>query len=83
MVNIKIPTLLFILSFVTAFADEPPIGQWRDHLNYSNAISVTEGGGKVYCASTMGLFSYNKSDESLERWSKITGLSDIGFQSIA
>ena len=83
MVNIKIPTLLFILSFVTAFADEPPIGQWRDHLNYSNAISITEGGGKVYCASKMGLFSYNKSDESLERWSKITGLSDIGFQSIA
>ena len=58
------------------------IGQWRMHLPYNKAVSVTDGNGKVYCASQYGLFSVSKSDGSLERYSRTSGLSDFEIASI-
>jgi ligand-binding sensor domain-containing protein len=55
------------------------IGQWRDHLPYNKAVSVTEVGNKIYCATDNALFFYNKSDYSLGKMSKVDGLSDIGI----
>ncbi|HET6245321.1 MAG: T9SS type A sorting domain-containing protein [Bacteroidetes bacterium] len=81
--QIIITLFLFIVCFFNVSAGEPAIGKWRDHLNYTKAIAVAEGGGKVYCATQTSLFSYNKLDESIERHSKVNGLSDIGFENIA
>ncbi|MBA3972103.1 MAG: hypothetical protein H0X46_08165, partial [Bacteroidetes bacterium] len=67
--------ILFILVSLTA--QQIPIGAWQEHLSYKNAISVTEGGGMVYCATTSGIFSYKKSDNSMTRLSKVNGLSDV------
>lgn len=64
------------------FCQEIPIGTWRDHLSYSNAVSVTEGNGVVYCASESAVFSYNTVDHGLERMNLISGLSDIGVKSL-
>jgi len=58
------------------------IGQWRMHLPYNKAVSVAEGNGKIYCASRYGLFSYDKEDGSIERYSRISGLSDLEISSI-
>ncbi|MDQ3190631.1 MAG: T9SS type A sorting domain-containing protein [Bacteroidota bacterium] len=74
---------LFLAYFFKVSAGEPAIGHWRDHLNYSQAFAVAEGGGKVYCAAQLSLFSYDKADGSIQRLSKINGLSDIGFETIA
>lgn len=38
---------------------------------------------KIYCATEKGLYFFDTSDNSLNRLSKINGLSDIGFSSIA
>lgn len=59
-----------------------PIGTWRDHLSYSNAVAVTEGNGIIYCATDLAVFSYNTSDKSIERLNLISGLSDIGVETI-
>ena len=59
------------------FAQTVPIFQWADHLSYKNGISVAEGNGKVYCATKSGFFTFNKNDNSVERLSKINGLSDV------
>ncbi len=61
----------------TLIAQSVAIGQWKDHLSYKSAISVAEGNGKVYCATTSGIFIYNKSDNSMQRLSKVSGLSDV------
>jgi hypothetical protein len=53
------------------------IGGWKEHLSYKNAVSVAEGNGKVYCATKSGIFILNKGDNSLERISKVSGLSDV------
>ena len=66
----------------SVFSQGIPIGQWRDHLSYKNGIAITEGGGKIYCLTTGGLFSLNTTDNSIERLSKITGLSGTNFKTI-
>lgn len=63
-------------------AQEIPIGSWRDHLSYSNGVSVDYGNDVVYCASESAVFSYNLIDNSIHRLNLISGLSDIGVKVI-
>src|ERR1700733_14689579 len=73
--------LLFYIPFDSFTQNTiPPIGQWRDHLNYQQAIQVVKG-DKVYCATATNLFSVD-ADNDIERYSKITGLNDINVQCI-
>lgn len=58
----------------------PPIGQWREHLNYQHTIQIING-NQIYCATATNLFAVdNKSN--IERYSKVTGLNDIGVSCI-
>lgn len=59
------------------------IGEWRDHLPYNQAISVADVGDAVYCATNFSLFTYTKDDQSVQRISKVNGLSDVGIASLA
>lgn len=72
---------LFVFD-ILLFSQEIPIGTWRDHLSYSNAVAVTEGNNIIYCASESAVFSYDRSDNSLERLNLISGLSDIVIKTI-
>jgi hypothetical protein len=69
--------LIFLLPYFTGIAQQVAIGGWQEHLSYKNAISVTEGNGVVYCATTSGIFSFRKMDNSMTRLSKVNGLSDV------
>lgn len=72
--------ILFFISLLFAqliTAQNVGIRQWKDYLSYKNAVSVAEGGGKVYCATRSGIFTFNKSDNSIERLSKVNGLADV------
>ena len=59
-----------------------PVGNWTDHLSYNQAISVTTIGNKIYTATPNGLFSIDKTDNLVERVSKLTGLSGTGISSM-
>jgi hypothetical protein len=72
--------LLCLLMFHRTMAQVPPIGQWREHLNYQQALQVVKG-DRVYCATTQAVFSINEKEEA-ERFSKVTGLNDIGISTI-
>ncbi len=76
---------LIFLMFSSFFlkAQEFGIGQWRDHLPYKKCIAVEDAGDRVYAATSYAIFYYNKSDNSVNRLSKINGLSDIGISQIA
>ena len=73
--------LLFIIISVTK-AQQIAIGEWRDHLPYNNCVAVAEAGSKIYCATNFSLFYYEKTDNSIQRLTKINGLSDFGVQTI-
>jgi len=53
------------------------IGEWRTHLPYSQAIHVTEVGERIFCATRSGLFYYDKDDKTLNKFTRVDGLSDV------
>lgn len=60
---------------------QPP-GLWREHLPYNSAIDVAAANDRVYCATPYSLFSVNIGDNSIERLSRVTGLSETGVSAI-
>ncbi|MBC7695294.1 MAG: T9SS type A sorting domain-containing protein [Burkholderiales bacterium] len=76
--KIKIFIFLVVLNLV-AFS-QVKIGQWVDHLSYNYANSVVKAGGIVYASNGSGLSKYDESDNSLEKLTKINGLSDVGIK---
>ncbi|MBL7749407.1 MAG: hypothetical protein JNM19_18345, partial [Chitinophagaceae bacterium] len=75
--------LLLSSSFAIAAQDPlPPVGLWREHLPYNSAIDVTAGNGIVYCATPYSLFSVNNIENSIERYSRISGLNETGISAI-
>jgi len=54
------------------------MGEWRTHLPYAYCTLVEAAGDRIYCSSTGGFFYYNLEDNSIEKLSKIDGLSDNG-----
>ncbi len=73
----------FLFFFGMTFSQGVAIGQWREHLPYNSVVSVADAGNFVYAATNFALFSYNKEDGELTRYSKVNRLSDIGVSSIA
>lgn len=58
------------------------LGEWRDHLPYTQGQDVAVSENYIYCATGDAMFSYSKADGSIERISKVNGLSDIGISTI-
>ncbi len=81
-INKLLSTLFLALINSLVFAQGVGVGQWRDHLPYNSAKTLTEAGDRIYCASEEGLFYYSKSETTVDKLSKINGLSDIGFSTI-
>jgi streptogramin lyase len=71
------------LFFVNLLSAQIAIGEWRDHLPYKRTIAVAEAGQRIYCATEYSLFYYDKNDNSIGRFSKVNGLSDIGISAMA
>jgi len=78
----KLLLIFFIFQANLFFAQEGSVGSWRDHLPYSDAVSVTEANGIIYCATKSALFTYDKVDFSIERLNIVNGLSDIGLSKV-
>jgi len=74
--------LLLISKPAISTAQDIPIGTWRDHLPYSDAVSVSYGDGIIYCATNSAVFLYDKSDMTIDRLNLVNGLSDIGLSKI-
>jgi hypothetical protein len=75
-------TLFLFQVTITGYTQTTGIGQWREHLPYSQCIAVKEVGSKIYCATPYSIFYYDKEDNSIQRFSKINGLSDIGISTM-
>jgi hypothetical protein len=76
---------LAFISFVFAGASgaqDAGVGQWRDHLPFNSFIAVTEAGNSIFGATSYAVLVYDKEEQSIARFSKINGLSDIGISDI-
>lgn len=71
--------LFFCLLSLEIFAQNNlPLGTWRDHLTYKKVIRVAVTSDKVYGLTESGYFTVSRSDNSVEKFSKVNGLSDVG-----
>ena len=75
--------LLFIFFPFYLQAQDVAIGNWKDYLAYNSASYVAETNDVIYCVANGGLFFIQKQDETINRLSKITGLSDNGIKQVA
>lgn len=75
--------LYYIFVFTLIFnksVSQVKIGEWTDHLNYSSGKSAVKSGKYVYYSNGSGLAKYNNEDNSVEKLTKINGLSDVGVK---
>jgi len=78
----KIFILLISLLSLQAYS-QLGVGKWREHFPYRNTIDVCVGNNDIiYCATPFSVFSFNKTDNSVERFFKGNGLSDTDVTAI-
>ncbi len=81
--NLILITLVII--FPNTFHAQSPIapGQWRDHLPYKRIFKIIEAKNKIYCLTPHSLFYINKTDNTFNSISRVQGLAEASFATIA
>ena len=64
-------------------SDQVAVGDWRDHFAFSNVGQITENTSEIIAGCSDGIFTYNKSDNSINKLSKVNGLSDVGISALS
>lgn len=63
---------------------QPPLGQWRDHFPYRQAIAVAQGSnGEGYAATINAVFKLDPVSGETERFTKVNALNDVNIRTIA
>ena len=81
-VTMKKITLIFAILTVSFAANAQKIGDWITHTPGMNVISVDIMNENVFAATPYDIFYYNTNDNSINRLSKVNGLSDMGISII-
>ena len=59
------------------------MGKWQTHFSYTSIEKIAQSENRIFALSNGALFSVNKNDESIECYSKLTGLNDNRIANIA
>ncbi|RYE24173.1 MAG: T9SS type A sorting domain-containing protein [Sphingobacteriales bacterium] len=68
-----------LLSTTAIFAQDRPIGYWRAHLPYNQAICVASDGVTAFVATPESFYTNNMASKELTPYSKVEGMSDVGM----
>ena len=79
---IKRVLISFLFVLLLAFEVKASDDNWTLYPSYHNATYCQVMGGKVYVLASGALYSYDKSDNEVRRYDKITTLSDINIAHI-
>lgn len=83
---VKIFKALFILCVLLCATEtyaRVEMGSWQSFFNYNNVSQIAQSKEKVYALSDGNLFSVDKTYESIETYTKLSGLSDGNISHIA
>ncbi|WP_372950483.1 hypothetical protein [Mariniphaga sp.] len=75
-------TVVVLFSVFFSFAQREK-GSWQDYLSFVNATKIAVAPNKIYCATEGGLMYYDLEDNSINKFSGISQLSDFGIKTIA
>ena len=59
------------------------IGKWQDHFSYRTTYRVEPAKERIYAQGKLGLFYYDLEDYTVNKFTKVEGLSDVGIATIA
>lgn len=76
-------TCLLTLSIFTAFSQDRPIGYWRAHMPYTNAVGAATDGVTFYVVSKESFYTYNAAQNEITPYSKVEGMADVQMAAIA
>jgi hypothetical protein len=65
-----------------AFSQDIPLGTWRMHVSYNSIVSVATGNAEVFAAASNGVLVYNRTDQTLQTFTKLSGLTSIGITDV-
>ncbi|MBC8343536.1 MAG: hypothetical protein H8E61_06105, partial [Bacteroidetes bacterium] len=75
--------IILLISTSILSAQNIRIGDWRSHHNYTEGLISVEVKDLIYTATENGLFSVEKSDNSITTFSKVNGFSEIEISTMA
>ena len=81
----KLTFVFVLLFFLSEILAQPlAIGDWRYHAAYGSvqSIAVADAENVVYAASNNAIFSYDRSTGEIQRYNKVSGMSDVNIQRI-
>ena len=72
-----IPVFLVLFPFLAFAQQDLKIGEWKSYLPYKFGLAVTQSPDAVFYGTKWSVLKVNKTDLSLEYFSKVEGLNDI------
>ena len=76
-------TILCLIGISVLLNAQPSIGEWSDHNSYVTVRKVCATDNRVYAATRMALFYFDREDSLTVALTKVNGLSDVGVSTIA
>ena len=85
MPKFKIQLIITLFLFISGveMRGQEIIGDWKAHLSFNEGVKGADAGDRIYCATSSGLFFYNKSDHNVQILTRVEGLSDQKISSIS
>jgi hypothetical protein len=74
---------IILISLVFNTLAQEYLGRWTSHLPYNRATTLAVAGDKVYCVTRGGIFYVNRTDNSIQKFSRENGLSDTEVSTLA
>lgn len=75
-------TVVFLFLTANHAVSQQAMGKWQIHFGYNASVKLAQTNSQVYVISSGALFSVDKTDQSIEQYSKVTGLNDDNLFSI-
>jgi hypothetical protein len=69
-------------AIVSLWAQEIPIGQFKEYLPYNRFHCIAQDGENIYAATNQSVLVVDKADGTKVKWSNLNGLSNVGVQTI-
>ena len=79
----KIPLLILASCLAVSAWAQSRIGEWQDHNSFNTVLHVYATADRVYAATRMSMFYYDKHAYSTTAMTKVKGLSDVGIANFA
>ena len=80
---LSLTLLLLTIGLFSSAQTTSEVGVWLDHLPYGDIQDIAENEKVIYCASEQGLFIYDHNELTIDRVSKVNGLSDVSLTTVS